>query len=307
VRTRDVLLALVVVLLWGLNFVVIKLGLRGVSPFVLAGLRFVFASFPAVLFVPRPRVPFRDLAAFALATFVGQFALLFWAIKLGMPSGLASLVLQSQVVFTLLLAAVVLREIPRRPQIVGVAAAALGLLWIGTGSGSTFPGSGFALTLCAAVAWAVGNLASRRLSRHGSVDGFAFVIWAGLIPPLPFFAMAWALEGKEAILDSVRAMDGGSWAAVLYLAYAATVIGYGLWNHLMKSHPAAQVTRFALLVPVVGLLSGALLVGERLTAAQLLGSALVVLGLALPLAAGRLASRGAAPERAGRATAAPRR
>lgn len=301
------LLALVVVLLWGLNFVVIKVGLRGVSPFVLAGLRFVFASFPAVLFVPRPRVPFRDVAAFALATFVGQFALLFWAIKLGMPSGLASLVLQSQVAFTLLLAAAVLREVPRRPQIVGVAVSSLGLLWIGTGAGHTFPGSGFALTLCAAAAWAVGNLASRRLSRHGPVDGFAFVIWAGLIPPLPFFAMAWAFEGKSAVLDGVRAMGVGSWAAVLYLAYAATVVGYGLWNHLMKSHPAAQVTRFALLVPVVGLASGALLAGERLTATQMLGSGVVVLGLALPLAAERLASRGVDPERPGGTTAAPRR
>lgn len=293
-RTRDVLLALLVVLLWGLNFVVIKVGLHGMSPFVLAGLRFVFASFPAVLFVRRPRVPLRLLVGFALATFVGQFALLFWAIKLGMPSGLASLVLQSQVLFTALLAAAVLGEVPRGAQVLGLGVAALGLAWIAVGSGGTFPAVGFVLTLGAAFAWALGNLASRRLARHGQVDGFAFVVWAGLIPPIPFFAMAWAVEGSAGIAGALRAMDGRSWAAVLYLAYAATVAGYGLWNRLLRAHPAAQVTRFTLLVPVVGLVAGAVLLGERLTAAQVLGSCVVVAGLALPLAAGWLTSRSAA-------------
>jgi len=284
-RPRDLALALLVVALWGVNFVVIKLGLRGVSPFVLGGLRFVLASFPAVLFVERPRLPLRLYAGFALTTFLGQFALLFWAIKAGMPSGLSSVVHQSQVFFTLLFAAAVLGEKPGRAQIAGVVVAALGLAWIGAASGASFPLSAFALNLGAAAFWGAGNLVSRSLSRYGPVNGLAFVVWAGLIPIAPFFALAWAFEGSEAVAASFRAMNAGSWAAVAYLAYGATLGGYGLWNRLLKKYPTAEVAPFTLLVPVVGLLCGTLLLGEPLGAAQLAGSALVATGLALPLGA----------------------
>lgn len=145
------------------------------------------------------------------------------------------------------------------------------------------PLAGFALTRYAAAAWAAGTLASRSLSRHGPVNGLAFVVWAGLIPPLLFFALAWAVEGPQAVASSLRAMDLGSWAATAYLAFGATLGGYGLWNRLLEAYPAAQVARFTLLVPVVGILSGALAFGERLTAVQLLASAMVMAGLAMPL------------------------
>ncbi|HEU4383357.1 MAG TPA: EamA family transporter [Anaeromyxobacteraceae bacterium] len=290
-RPRDVALALLMVVLWGVNFVVIKAGLRGVSPFVLGGLRFVLTAFPAILFLPRPRVPLRLSLAFAGATFLGQFSLLFWAIKVGMPSGLASLVLQSQVFFTVLLAGAVLRERPGRVQLAGMALAGAGLAWMGAELGTEVPLAGFLLTLCAALAWAIGTLASRSLARHGPVNGLHFVVWAGLIPPVPFFALAWAVEGPGAIASSLRAMDLGSWAAAAYLAFGATLGGYGLWNRLLRSYPAAQVARFTLLVPVVGILSGALAFGERLTAVQLLATGMVMAGLAMPLAAAWLNRR----------------
>lgn len=298
-RARDVLLALLVVVLWGANFVVIKIGLRGVSPFVLGGLRFALASFPAILFLPRPKVPARLYLGFALATFLGQFALLFWAIKVGMPSGLSSLVLQSQVFFTVILAGLFLGERPRRIQLVGMGVAAAGLAWIGLRGASAFPLAGFLLTLCAAASWAAGNLASRALSRHGPVNGLAFVVWAGLLPILPFFALAWLFEGPQVIAASFRALDLASWGSVAYIAYAATLAGYGLWNRLLKLYPAAQVTRFTLLVPVVGLFAGALVLGERLTGDQLLGSALVVAGLALPVLALQLARPAASAAKPG--------
>ena len=284
-RPRDVALALLVVALWGVNFVVIKVGLRGVSPFVLGGLRFVVAAFPAVFFVERPRVPLRIYLGFALATFVGQFALLFWAIQLGMPSGLSSLVHQSQAFITVVLAAAVFKERPTRAQLAGMVVAAAGLAWIGSGSGSSFPLGAFALNLCASASWAVGNLVSRSLSRYGPVNGLSFVIWASLIPPLPFFALAWASGGGGAVAQTLTGMDAISWAAVAYLALGATIGGYGLWNRLLKAYPATRVAPFTLLVPVVGLVSGWLALDERLTAAQLAGSALVATGLALPVAA----------------------
>ena len=290
-RPRDTALALLVVLLWGVSFVVIKLGLRGVSPFVLGGLRCALAAFPAVLFVPPPRVPLRVYAAFAGSTFLAQFALLFWAIHLGMPSGLSSVVQPSQAFFTIVLAALVFREMPTRRQCLGMVLAALGLVLIGSGRGASIPLAAFALNLCSAASWAVGNLASRSLSRYGPVNGFAFVVWAGLLPPLPFFAMAWSFEGAGAVAASFRAMDATSWAAAAYLGLGATLAGYGLWNLLLKSYPAAQVAPFALLVPVIGLAGGAVTFGERFNAAQLAGSALIATGLALPVLSARRVAR----------------
>jgi O-acetylserine/cysteine efflux transporter len=284
-RPRDLALVLLVVLLWGVNFVVIKLGLRGVSPFVLGGLRFMLTALPAIFFLRRPRLPLRLYAGFALTTFLGQFALLFWAIKVGMPTGLSSLVHQSQVFFTVLLAAVVLGERPRPAQLAGMVVAALGLAWIAVASGASFPLAGFVLNLCAAAAWAAGNLVSRSLARHGEVNALAFVVWSALPLPIPFFALAWAFEGRDAVTASLAAMDAVSWAAVAYLAFGATLTGYGLWSRLLKTYPAAQVARFALLVPVVGLVCGWLALGERLSAAQLAGCLLVTVGLALPFAA----------------------
>lgn len=284
-RPRDLALVLLVVLLWGMNFVVIKLGLRGVSPFVLAGLRFTLTALPAIFFLRRPRLPFRVYAGFALTTFLGQFTLLFWAIKVGMPTGLSSLVHQSQAFFTVLLAAVVLGERPRPAQLLGMGVAALGLASIATGSGASFPLAGFVLNLGAALAWAAGNLVSRSLARHGEVNALAFVVWSALPLPLAFFAFAWAFEGRHEVAASLTAMDAVSWAAVAYLAFGATLAGYGLWSRLLKTYPAAQVARFTLLVPVIGLGCGWLAFGERLSAAQLAGCALVIAGLALPFAA----------------------
>jgi O-acetylserine/cysteine efflux transporter len=286
-RPRDTALALLVVVLWGVNFVVIKVGLRGVSPFVLGGLRCALAAVPAVFFLARPRVPLRLYAAFAFPTLLAQFALLFWAIRLGMPSGLTSVVQQSQAFFTVLLAAAVLREKPTSAQLSGIAIAGLGLALIGSGSGTSFPLAGFALNLCSAAFWALGNLASRSLSRYGPVSGLAFVVWSSLLVPVPYFALAWAIEGSAVIPASFRAMDATSWAAVAYLAFGATLGGYGLWNRLLKAYPAAQVAPFALLVPVIGLACGAVAFGERFTGAQLAGSGLVAAGLALPLAVAR--------------------
>jgi O-acetylserine/cysteine efflux transporter len=230
-------------------------------------------------------LPFRVFAGFALASFFGQFGLLFLAIKVGMPSGLASVVQQSQVFFTVLLAAVVFGERPRPAQLAGTFVAAIGLAIIGAQSGGSFPLAGFVLTVLAAVVWAAGNLVSRSLSRHGPVNGLAFVVWSALIPPLPFFLLARIVEGPGAIAASLRAMDAGSWAAVGYLAFGATLGGFGLWNRLLKAYPAAQVARFTLLVPVIGLACGKAFFAERLGTAQLIGSALVVLGVGLPVAA----------------------
>lgn len=284
-RPLDVALALLLVVLWGVNFVVIKWGLRGVSPFVLGALRFALAAFPAAFFLRPPRVPLRLYVGYGLASGLGQFAFLFVAIKVGMPAGLASLVAQSQAFFTVLLAAAFCHERPTAVQAAGMALAAAGLTAIGSAQNVTMPLAGFLLTLCAAVCWAIGNLASRALSRHGPVNVVAFVVWSSLIPPLPFLGLACLIEGPGSIGASLAAMDGRSWLAVAYLSFVATLVGYGLWNRLLRAYAANLVVPFTLLIPVVGLLAAFVAFGERLSPVQVLGGLLVVAGLALPMLA----------------------
>lgn len=296
-RPRDIVLALLLVVLWGVNFVVIKWGLRGVSPFVLGALRFTLAAVPAVFLLRPPKVPLRLYWGYGLTSGLGQFAFLFVAIKVGMPAGMASLVAQSQALFTVLLAAVFCHERPQGVQLVGMVLAAAGLAVIGAAQGVAMPIAGFVLTLCAALCWAVGNLASRALARHGPVNVLAFVVWSSLIPPLPFLGLACLIEGPRSVGASLSAMDVRSWLAVAYLAFVATLAGYGLWNRLLRTYAASLVVPFTLLIPVVGLLASFVAFGERLSVAQALGGLLVIAGLAVPMLAGLRSARTAGASR----------
>lgn len=287
----DVALALVVVLVWGLNFVVIKAGVGEVPPLLLGALRFLAAALPAVLFLQPPKLPLRLYVGYGLTIALGQFAFLFLAIHIGMPSGLASLVLQSQALFTMLFAAVWLGERWRPEQLAGLLLAALGLVAIGSTHGGSMPLAGFVMTLAAAASWGLGNVVGRGLSRHGPVNMLAFMVWASLVPPVPFLALSLAIEGPQAI---VAAIEGFGWlagGAVLYLAWAATLLGYGLWSHLLARYPANQVAPFPLLVPLVGLTAGWLVYDEALQRAHFAGGALLMLGLAVNLFGHRLRRR----------------
>ena len=285
---KDLLLALLVIVVWGLNFVVIKLGLHGMPPMLLGALRFLLAAFPAILFVRRPQVPLRWLLAYGLTISLGQFACLFYAMHVGMPAGLASLVLQSQAFFTLLLAALLLGERLRASNLFGLLVAAAGLALIGLQGGQAMTLAGFALTIGAAAMWALGNIVTRKL---GKVNLVGLVVWGSLVPPLPFLALSWWLEGPAAIESALRGFSLDSLLVLAYLAFAATLLGYGLWSRLLSRYPASQVAPFSLLVPVVGISSSALLLGERLGALQLLGAALVMGGLLINVWGGKLLDR----------------
>lgn len=282
---KDVLLALVVITVWGLNFVVIKIGLQGVPPLLLGALRFMLVLFPAILFIPRPQLPWRWLLAYGLTISLGQFAFLFYAMAVGMPAGLASLVLQAQAFLTLLFAVPLLGERVRAGQWLGLLVAAAGLTLIGLQSGQGMTLAGFALTLCAAAMWALGNIVSRRI---GKVDILGLVIWGALVPPLPFLALSLWLEGPTTLERALLGLDLTSLLAIAYLAFAATMLGYGLWGRLLSRYPASQVAPFSLLVPVVGLSASALLLGERLDTQQGAGVGLVLAGLLVNLYGARL-------------------
>ncbi len=282
---RDLGFALLVILVWGLNFIVIKLGLDELPPMLLGALRFTLAAIPAVFFIRRPQIPLRWLLAYGLTISFGQFAFLFSAMSVGMPAGLASLVLQSQAFFTLLFAALVLGERIRVHNLIGLLIAAAGLLLIGVNSGIGMTLAGFILTICAAAMWAMGNIITKRV---GKVDLVSLVVWGSLVPPLPFLAMSLLLEGPQQIADALSNLSLQSVLALTYLAFGATLLGYSLWSRLLSRYPAAQVAPFSMLVPVIGLSSAALLLGEQLSQLQMLGTLLVMSGLAVNVFAGRL-------------------
>lgn len=290
-RPRDMALAFIVIVVWGVNFAAIKLGLQGMPPLLLVAMRFVLAAFPALLFLRPPKVPLRLYLTFGLTMSVGQFAFLFTAIHMGMPSGLASLVLQAQAFFTLVLTALWLREKWHGNQLAGLVLAAGGLVLIGSAHGVSMPLAGFLLTLAAAFMWACGNLVSRAVGRYGPMNQLAFVVWASLVPPLPLLALSWWMEGPEAISAALQNTSLQTVLALAYIAWASTLFGYSAWNFLMSRYPVNRIAPFTLLVPLVGLTTGWLIFGETLQPVHFAGGALLMSGLLVNLFGADLLTR----------------
>jgi len=278
VQPRHVLLALLVTLLWGANFVVIRLGLDSFPPLLLAALRFVLAALPA-LFLPRPDISWPRMLALGLAWFVGQFSLLFLGMAVGMPPGVASVVLQSQAFLTILLAAVLLGERPRRAQGLGTLVALGGLTLIGATAGTGGVNlAGFGLLIAAALCWSVGNILMRGA---GKADMLPLIAWLSLIPPVPLLALSFAFEGPEAITRALTHLNWTGVGSVVYLTVFATFIGYGGWGALLKRYPAGTVAPFSLLIPVFGAACSWLVLGETFGPQRLAGMALILAGLSV--------------------------
>ncbi len=277
---RHVLLAVAVVAVWGTNFVVIKLALAQLPPLLLATLRFTFAALPAVFFLKRPAVPWRNLATYGVLIGAGQFGLLFIAMDGHISPGLAALVIQTQVFFTIGMAMRSAGERVQPVQWVALLLSAVGLLTIATHTdGSTTP-LGLAIILVAAFCWASGNMASRRAGR---VDMVAYVVWASLFSVPPLLMLSLAIEGPARIATSLAHADAVAWGAVLWQAVGNTLFGFAAWGWLLARHPAATITPMALLVPVFGMASSSWWLGEPLPGWKLTAAALVLGGLALNL------------------------
>ncbi|HET9977660.1 MAG TPA: EamA family transporter [Burkholderiaceae bacterium] len=277
---RHALLALVVVSVWGTNFVVAKQALATLPPLTFTALRFALAFLPAALFIARPEMPWRRLAAYGLAIGVGQFGLLFYAMKGDITPGLAALVIQSQVFMTIGLAMAINGERLTRVQVVALALAAAGLALIALHVDATTTPLGLVLVLAAALCWAGGNLVAQRAGR---VPILGFMVWSSLFAVPPLVLLALLVDGPHAIARGLRAADGTTWVAVGWQAWGNTLFGYGAWAWLMARYPAATVSPWALLVPVFGIGASALLLGEPLPAWKVGAATLVIGGLALNL------------------------
>jgi len=277
----HLLLALAIVAVWGTNFVVIKISLESFPPFLFAALRFIFAFLPAVFFLPRPKVSWVNLCIYGLAVGVGQFGILYFAIDGNISPGLASLVVQTQVFFTIGFAMLFAKEQLKLYQAVAVAIAMTGLGIIAVHTDATTTFLGLALVVIAGFSWGVANTASRRA---GAINMLSYVVWASAFAIPPLLLISWIFEGGwGAMYVSLTSAPTGAWLGVLWQSWGNTLFGYGAWAWLLSKHPAAAVAPAPLLVPIFGMGSAAFFLSEPLPLWKILAAGIVILGLMVNL------------------------
>ncbi|GAA1925125.1 O-acetylserine/cysteine exporter [Microbacterium aoyamense] len=275
------ILAAAVATFWGFNFVVIDWGMDGIPPLLFVAIRFLVVS-AAVFVVPRPATGWRTVVGVGLFMSLGQFGLLYTSMALGLQPGLAALLLQAQAVFTIVIAAGVLRERPTLPQAVGVAIGVIGLAIVAAGRGGNAPALAVALALAAAVSWAIGNVISRRagvVSGLGRLGSLSLTVWSALVVPIPALALSFAFEGPEAIAAGLADFGWRPVASTLYTAVLCTIVGYAIFNGLLARNRSAAVVPWVLLAPVVAMASAAVLLGQIPTPAEIVGGAVLVAGV----------------------------
>lgn len=291
-RPLHIALAVLVAALWGVNFVVIEVGLDHFPPLLFSALRFLVAALPAVFFVGRPKVAWKWIVGVGLALGVAKFGLLFIGMDRGMGAGLSSLVLQVQAVFTALFAALVLGERPGKVKLLGMAVALSGIGVAAVDEGASGPVLAFVLVIAAAACWGVSNVLTRRAAPPDSLN---FMVWVSTVPVLPLLGLSLLFEGWDRDRDALAALDWSGAGIIVYVAWVVTIFGFGAWGFLLSRYQASSVAPFTLLVPVFGMTSAALLLGEAVSPLRWCAAALLVGGVALTSLAGARRARAAAP------------
>lgn len=287
-KRKDFILALLVVIVWGVNFTIIKIGLSGLPSMLLVALRYLFTAIPAIFFIKRPKIQFKYVFIYGFTIGVIQFGALFYAMEIGMPAGLASILLQLQAFISPFLAFIFFKEKFNFKQIIGFFIAAIGLFFIGTASGidgiTNIPIIALALTVFSATAWSLSNVIARTSSEKAVAKGdhldmLSLVVWSSLIPPLPLLGIALLLDTPQTLLHAIYDLNFLSIFSGLYLAYGATLFGYSIWSKLIVKYPLGKVAPLSLLVPITGLLSARIVLLEKLSKMQWIGALVILIGL----------------------------
>ncbi len=287
-KKKDIILAVILVTIWGVNFTVIKLGLDGVPSMLLVTLRYVLTAFPAIFFVKKPETEWKYIILYGLFVGIGQFACLFYAMEIGMPAGIASIVLQIQAFISPVMAMIFLNESIKSKQIIGFVIAASGLVIIGLENAKSgidaIPFTAIILSLLAPIFWAASNIVARIASDKALSDGkkldmFSLVVWSALIPPIPMLGISLMLDTPQTILNVVTNLNGVSIFAIIYLAFGATLFGYGVWGSLLGRYPMGKIAPLPLAVPVIALISARIILNEHLSGMQWIGVVVILAGL----------------------------
>lgn len=273
-------LALFVVLVWGINFVAVRIALDSLPPLFLVAVRFFLTSLPAIFFVKRPPISFAKIALYGLVMFVLQFGMLFVGMYLGVAPGLASLILQIQVLFTILLGIIFLNEKPHIWNFLGCVISFIGLTVVAMHIHGNISFAGFLFLIGAALFWSLGNLVAKKI---GKVNALSLVIWSSLVSWPPLLALSLAIEGPDLLMHAITHTSLHSFLAALYITYGSTLVGYGLWSYLVHHIPLSTIGSFTILIPIIAILTSVLYLHEPLQPWKILAAFLVILGLSINL------------------------
>ena len=286
ISLKDFGVVLVVITLWGLNFIAMKFGLTGFPPLFLVGVRFLFVFFPACLWIKRPQVPLKYLFWYSFFLGVGQYSFMFTALMMGMPAGIASVLLQSQVIFSLILAAILLNERITPIQIIGIIISVFGVLFLGGvfDAETTLPLLPFMLMILAAISFGTSNVRYRMIVDYNNLRGettnsLQVLVWSSLFVPIPMFIISLILETPQVVFPAIRNLQAPALISLLYMVVLSTLVAYGLWGSLIGKYSSSKIAPFSLLVPLVGVLSAYLVLGESMSQRQILGIIITVSGL----------------------------
>jgi O-acetylserine/cysteine efflux transporter len=276
----HLLFAFCIVLIWGLNFVAIKLGVSGIPPLFLVFARFFFTFFPLIFFVKKPNIPFKKVVSYGLIMFALQFIFLFLGISKGVAPGLASLITQSQVFFSSVLAAIFFGEKPHKAQIIGLITSFSGLAIVANHVNGFVTLEGFIFLLLAAFFWSIGNLISKKM---GKTNTLSLIVWSSFIASPPLLCVSLFFEGSDKILFSLQNLNAVSVGALAYITIASTLIGYTVWSFLINHLPLTTVSSFTVLIPIVAMLSSVIIINEKLYPWKIAAASLVISGLLINL------------------------
>ncbi|KTC78421.1 EamA family transporter [Legionella cincinnatiensis] len=276
----HLLLALLVVLIWGVNFLFVSFGLEEISPLLLCALRFLLSSVPAIFFVKLPNSSFKMIALYGFIMFALQFSFLFIGMNVGMPAGMASLLMQTQVFFSMFFAIIFLGEQPNTAQIIGALVAFTGIGLVAMHFDSDMSVVGFLCILAAAATWGIGNLITKKI-KGNSNHMMAIIAWGSFIACIPMFLLSWIFEGSSSFAYTYENLSWRGTVSLFYIVFASTWIGYGVWNWLIARYPVGMVAPFTLLVPIVAILSSVVVLGEPFQLWKLAAGLLVIGGLCI--------------------------